>query len=206
MIFENKVVIVTGAAGGIGRASALGFAKEGARVVVADVAEDGGRDTVGLIEAAGGGAVFASCDISDETQVAAMVELARETFGGLHCAHNNAGLGHGQAMLADVPRQGWDRTLAVNLTGTWLCMKHEILEMQRGGGGSIVNTASATGLVGWPMVGGYGATKAAIINMTKTAAREYAASGIRINAVAPGPINTAMVARAIAVPPKSKAI
>ncbi|HKA04230.1 MAG TPA: SDR family NAD(P)-dependent oxidoreductase [Acidimicrobiales bacterium] len=202
-LLEGMVVLVTGAAAGIGRASALRFADEGAvAIVVADVDETGGRATVEEIRRRGSDGAFARCDVADYGQVAAAVDLALSRFGRLDGAYNNAGLGHGQAPIAEIDQAGWDRTVAVNLTGTWHCMKHELLAMVELGSGAIVNQSSATGIVGWPLVGGYGATKAAIAHLTKIAAAEYADRGIRINAIAPGPIATDMVARAIAARPE----
>src|SRR5262249_25244305 len=135
-------------------------------------------------------------------QVAAAVDVAISRFGRLDGAYNNAGLGHGQAPIAEIDSAGWDRTVAVNLTGTWQCMKHELRAMGSRRSGGSVNQPSATGIVGWPLVGGYGATKAAIAHLTKIAAAEYAGQGIRINAIAPGPIATDMVARAIDARPE----
>ncbi|MET0448490.1 MAG: glucose 1-dehydrogenase [Aeromicrobium sp.] len=205
-LVEGKVALVTGAANGIGRASARAFAREGAKVVVSDVDEDGGRETVALIQADGGEATFVACDISDAEQVAALVATTVSTYGALHCAHNNAGLGHGQARVADIERAGWDRTLAVNLTGSWLCLQEELRHMEANGGGSIVATSSSTSLLGFPMTAGYAATKAAINQLVRSSANEYARSGVRVNAVLPGPIETNMVAGALVENPELKAI
>lgn len=200
-LVEGKVALVTGAAAGIGRGSALAFAREGARVAVADVDEAGGKETVELITAAGGEAIFLSCDVSQEDQVAALVAGTVEAFGGLDCAHDNAGLGGGQAKLADIPRDRWDVVHGVNLTGTFLCLQHQIRYMREHGGGSIVVTSSATSLLGFPLTSAYAATKAALNQLVRSAAVEYAPDGIRVNAVLPGPIRTNMVASAIEANP-----
>ncbi|MET0985397.1 MAG: glucose 1-dehydrogenase [Steroidobacteraceae bacterium] len=196
-LLDNKVAIVTGAARGIGRASALTFAREGACVVVSDMDTAGGEETVQLIERAGGKAFFVACDIAYEDQVMQLIDRTLSIFGRLDCAHNNAGLGHGQMPVADIPTSAWERTVDVVLNGTWFCMKHEIPAMLRTGGGSIVNVSSAAGMQAWPLVSGYGAAKAAVAHLGKVATKEYAARGIRVNAVAPGPIATEMVAGAI---------
>jgi NAD(P)-dependent dehydrogenase (short-subunit alcohol dehydrogenase family) len=200
-LVEGKVALVTGAGSGIGRSAALAFAREGAAVAVSDIDPDAGAATAELVEKAGGTAAAFPCDVSDEAAVARLVDDVVARFGGLHCAHNNAGLGHGQARLADIERAGWDRTLAVNLTGTWLCMKFEIRHMAASGGGAIVATSSATSVLGYALSGGYAATKAGINALVRTAANEYAAEGVRVNAVLPGPIRTDMVARAIRANP-----
>ena len=147
---EGKVAVVTGASMGIGRASAVIFAREGASVVVADIDDAGGHDTVAMVEAAGGEASFVHTDVSSPADVAAMVAHAVDTYGGLDCAHNNAGIAAPLAPLADYPDEGWDRTIAVMLTGVYLCMKAEIPAMLERGGGAIVNTSSGVGLVAYP--------------------------------------------------------
>jgi NAD(P)-dependent dehydrogenase (short-subunit alcohol dehydrogenase family) len=200
-IVEGKVALVTGAAGGIGRASALAFAREGARVAVADINEAGGAETVELIRENGGEARFFRCDISAEDDVRALIEGTVEAFGGLDCAHNNAGGGGGQAALAETTRENWDRTVGLNLTGTWLCLAHEIRYIAEHGGGAIVATSSASSVLGFPLTSAYAATKAGINQLVRSAAVEYAAAGIRINALLPGPIMTAMTRRAMAKNP-----
>ncbi|WP_433598281.1 SDR family NAD(P)-dependent oxidoreductase [Nocardia sp. CA-135953] len=200
-ILDGRVAIVTGAANGIGRGSALALARAGASVVLAD--RDDAKSVAEEIVGAGAKAISIGCDISDEQQVAAVVELAVQTYGGVDILHANAGIGIGQNRLIDVDKQAWDRLVSVNLTGTWLCLKHAAQAMiAQGRGGSIVLTASATGLIGFPLTGGYAATKAALVSLTKTASMELAESGIRVNAVAPGPIATEMVQRAITERPE----
>ncbi len=193
-LLEGKVGLVTGAGNGIGRATALAFAREGARVAVADWDVEAARETTALVEAEGGQALCIEADVSDEASVAAMVARTREEFGALHCASNNAALGAGFHPLESLDRERWDRCLAVSLTGVWLCLKHEIPALLEAGGGSLVNIASLSGIQGEAHQAAYSAAKGGVIALTKTAAAETAQRGIRINAIAPGGIETPGIA------------
>jgi NAD(P)-dependent dehydrogenase (short-subunit alcohol dehydrogenase family) len=190
-LMTGKAGLVTGAASGIGRACAIRFAAEGAAVVVADLesARPGGEQTVQTIKDAGGRAEFFACDVSRAEDNQALVADVVARFGRLDFAHNNAGIGV-HALLADTDDEDFDRTVAVNLRGTFLGMKHQIRHMLGNGGGAIVNTASNAGLRGVKRIGAYAATKHGILGLTKNGAIEYANDGIRVNAVCPGAIMT----------------
>ncbi|WP_226016544.1 glucose 1-dehydrogenase [Novosphingobium sp. FKTRR1] len=202
---DGKVALVTGGAGGIGRAAALAFARSGASVLVCDVNEDGGRETVAMIAAAGRGkAAWQACDVSKPDDVKAMVAAAVATFGRLDFAFNNAGVNSITANEYD--DAVWARSIGVNLTGVMLCMREEAEVMLRTGGGAIVNTASMNGVVGNPAQPAYTAGKHGVIGLTRHGALRWASSGIRVNAVCPGVIDTAMSAQAAADPQVRKMI
>lgn len=192
-VFENKVALVTGGAFGIGRATALAFARRGARVVVADWIED--DETIQLIKKEGGEAQFVKCDVSKNGDVSNMVEFTLKAYGTLDFAVNNAGIEGLTAPTHECTEENWDKTISINLKGVWLCMKHEIAQMLRQRHGAIVNLASVAGLIGFPGLPAYVASKHAIVGLTKTAALENAKQGIRVNAVCPGVIRTPMVDR-----------
>lgn len=197
-LVEGKVALVTGGGSGIGRESAILLAAEGARVFVSDLSGDTARATAEAISRAGGEATHAAVDVSDEGQVERMVAACVAQFGALDCALNNAGVSGPAGPLEQVTLEAWNRTLAVNATGVFLCMKHEILSMRARRAGSIVNMASGAGLIATPGLSPYCASKHAVLGITKTAALENARAGIRINAVCPGSIDTPMLQKAMA--------
>jgi NAD(P)-dependent dehydrogenase (short-subunit alcohol dehydrogenase family) len=192
-LMTGKVALVTGAGSGIGRASALAFAREGARVVVSDLDVDGGEETIAAINEISGEAIFVRTDVTREDEVEAMVARTVQAFGRMDCAHNNAGITGAGGSIADYPLVEWERTMAVNLTSVFLCMKHEIPYLLEGGGGAIVNTSSGAGLVGFPGLPAYVASKHGVVGLTRAVALEYATQGIRVNAVCPGSTRTPML-------------
>lgn len=192
-ILDGKIALLTGAASGIGRATARIFAREGATLVLADIVEAGGLETLDMVKAMGAEAIFMKTDVAKSQDVNAVVAKTVETYGRLDCAFNNAGIGGRGALTHEYTEEEWNRVLAVNLTGVWLCMKAEIIQMLTQKSGSIVNTSSIMGLTGAIRVPAYTAAKHGVAGITKAAALEYARHGIRINAVCPAPIYTPML-------------
>lgn len=206
MRFDQKVVVITGGATGIGRAAALAFAREGAKVVVADVNAREGQEIVRLIRDGGGDALFVATDVSKGTEWRRLIDETLRIFGRLDVLFNNAGIEGQMAPTADYPEEAFDRLLSVNLKGVWLGMRAAIPQMLAQGGGAIINNASILGLVGFANAIAYTASKHAVLGMTKAAALEYSAQKIRINAVCPGFIKTPMVERGLGQLPNAEEV
>ncbi|WP_076999646.1 SDR family oxidoreductase [Variovorax sp. KK3] len=193
--FKGKAVLVTGAGGGIGRATALAFAAAGARLMLTDVDTAAGEETAALVRAQHGEASFLRVDVTRETDVAAMVAATVAAYGRVDCAFNNAGIEIETTRITECDESVFDRIMAVNVKGLWLCLKHELKQMEAQGGGAIVNTASVAGLKGAPRLATYSASKHAVVGLTRSTAAEFAKQNIRINAVCPGMIRTPMSER-----------
>lgn len=192
-MLEGKITLVTGAGSGIGRSSALVFARHGAKLVIADIDARAGQETADMVREAAGEAFFVRADVSKSADVEALVGAIVAEHGRLDCAFNNAGVDGASGLLADMAEDNWDHVVGVNLKGVWLCMKHEIRQMLLQGGGAIVNNASVLGLVGYPRRAAYVASKHGVVGLTRAAALEHAKQNIRVNAVCPAVIRTPLV-------------
>ena len=202
VLLGGKIALITGAGSGIGRATALIFAREGATIALSDIAAEGGQETLRMVKQAGAEAIFVRTDVSKLAEVEALIAKVISNWGRLDCAFNNAGIDGKMAKTAECTEETWNRTIAVNLTGVFFCMKAEIPHMLRQGGGAIVNTASAAGLTGSPGLPAYVASKHGVVGLTRAAAIEYGREKVRVNCVCPGPIRTPMLGRLLSTRPE----
>lgn len=203
--FAGKVVLVTGAASGIGRAIALAFGRVGASVVVADTSIEGGHATAAMIVESGGKGLFVQCNVTRTVEVGTLIDKVINHYGRLDYAVNNAGIDEETQTMADAQEEQFDRIMAVNVKGVWLCMKHQLNQMlKQGSGGAIVNVSGVAGLVGSPSRAIYGASQHAVVGLSKSAAAEYAREGIRVNVLCPAAVKTPMLARALERAPASE--
>lgn len=201
---KDKVALVMGGGAGTGRATVLAFANEGAKVVIADIREEGGRETLELVRAQGGEGVFVKANMGEADDIQRVIAQTRETFGGLHMVSNNGAMGAPNKPVTDLSEEEWDRCMGVTLRGVWLCMKYQLPLIEASGGGAIVNVASVSGIRGEAFLSAYSAAKGGVISLSKTVAVEYAKRGIRVNTVCPGGIDSGGMALYLKAMPEMK--